>query len=207
MSSNSVHIANLNPWRYAGYQWDSETQMYYLQARYYRQDIAIFISRDVLGATSMPSLDPEGSYAYAGGDPTQRADGSGARWYPTWRVNWSTYNMYRTSTWQRTWWGGSLLRNAKKPGNGLYKTWKSRKHYNYKEAKGSEASHRTQAWKHAEKIRRPWRWYRGWDDLSAWHRNNQMYRWEQSLTQHLKNAELMRHMKWERWHWENRWFS
>jgi len=38
--------AVVNPYRYAGYRYDSETGLYYLNARYYKADVGRFISRD-----------------------------------------------------------------------------------------------------------------------------------------------------------------
>jgi RHS repeat-associated protein len=35
-----------NPYRYAGYRWDAETGLYYLNARYYAPEIGRFITRD-----------------------------------------------------------------------------------------------------------------------------------------------------------------
>ena len=37
-----------NPFRYRGYYYDTETSLYYLQARYYDPDICRFISADTL---------------------------------------------------------------------------------------------------------------------------------------------------------------
>jgi len=36
----------VNPYRYAGYRWDAETGMYYLNARYYLPSVGRFITRD-----------------------------------------------------------------------------------------------------------------------------------------------------------------
>lgn len=40
------HIANLNPYRYRSYYYDIETQLYYLQSRYYDPAIGRFINGD-----------------------------------------------------------------------------------------------------------------------------------------------------------------
>lgn len=39
-------VGTLNPFRYRGYYYDSETGLYYLQSRYYNPDIGRFISKD-----------------------------------------------------------------------------------------------------------------------------------------------------------------
>ena len=40
------HIANINPYRYRGYYFDTEIQMYYLQSRYYNPEIGRFLNSD-----------------------------------------------------------------------------------------------------------------------------------------------------------------
>lgn len=66
----------VNPFRYAGYYYDSETGMYYLNARYYRADLGRFITRDSFhGFEDDPaSLN---QYAYAKGNPVMNIDPSG----------------------------------------------------------------------------------------------------------------------------------
>ena len=46
VSANSTHIANVNPMRYRGYYYDTETGFYYLQNRYYDPEIGRFINAD-----------------------------------------------------------------------------------------------------------------------------------------------------------------
>lgn len=46
VSNNMSHIANINPFRYRGYYYDKETEMYYLGYRYYNPRIRRFISTD-----------------------------------------------------------------------------------------------------------------------------------------------------------------
>ena len=40
------HIANLNPFRYRGYYYDTETGLYYLQSRYYDPQTGRFLNAD-----------------------------------------------------------------------------------------------------------------------------------------------------------------
>ena len=42
----STNIANINPFRYRGYYYDTETSLYYLNSRYYDPDTGRFISAD-----------------------------------------------------------------------------------------------------------------------------------------------------------------
>ena len=53
-SSNTFHVANLNPYRYRGYIYDNETGLYYLQSRYYDPITGRFLNADdpaFIGAT------------------------------------------------------------------------------------------------------------------------------------------------------------
>ena len=45
-TSTNITIANLNPYRYRGYYYDSEIGMYYLQSRYYDPNVGRFINGD-----------------------------------------------------------------------------------------------------------------------------------------------------------------
>ena len=45
-------IAEINPLRYRGYYYDSETGFYYLQSRYYDPEISRFINGDKYSATA-----------------------------------------------------------------------------------------------------------------------------------------------------------
>ncbi len=72
------HIANLNPIRYRGYYFDSETGFYYLNSRYYDPEICRFISPDdasLLGANgTIPSYN---LYAYCENNPVNCLDVDG----------------------------------------------------------------------------------------------------------------------------------
>ncbi len=76
----SNHIGVINPIRYRGYYYDSETGFYYLKSRYYDPAICRFISTDgridLNDATTNLNL-----FAYCGNDPVNRADPSGDAWY------------------------------------------------------------------------------------------------------------------------------
>ena len=47
VASNPNHIANINPLRYKGYYYDTETGLYYLNSRYYDANVGRFINADV----------------------------------------------------------------------------------------------------------------------------------------------------------------
>lgn len=64
------------PIRYASYVYDTESQLYYLQARYYDPDTARFISRDPNGG-SLDNPLSQNAYAYANDDPVNNVDPDG----------------------------------------------------------------------------------------------------------------------------------
>ena len=77
-----VTLAEINPYRYRGYYYDSETDLYFLQTRYYDPVVGRFISRD-----SIEYADPEiicglNLYAYCGNNPVMATDPTGrAEWW------------------------------------------------------------------------------------------------------------------------------
>ena len=76
------HIAIINPFRYRGYYYDTETGFYYVSSRYYDPEIGRFISpdtTDVLTATPM-GLTDKNLYAYCDNNPVVRVDHGGQFW-------------------------------------------------------------------------------------------------------------------------------
>ena len=71
-----LHIANINPFRYKGYYFDSEVYLYYLNARYYDPIYARFISADGLVASS-GSFVGLNMFAYCNNNPVMYKDTSG----------------------------------------------------------------------------------------------------------------------------------
>jgi RHS repeat-associated protein len=70
-------IGRLNPIRYRGYYYDTETGYYYCQSRYYNPQWCRWISADVYFDTQDGILGTN-MYAYCQGDPVNRYDPSGA---------------------------------------------------------------------------------------------------------------------------------
>lgn len=70
-TSDSTHIGYINPIRYRGYYYDSETELYYLNARYYDPEIGRFISVDdnLEGGLNL--------FAYCYNDPVNMVDYDG----------------------------------------------------------------------------------------------------------------------------------
>ena len=82
--SVSGDIANLNPIRYRGYYYDSETRLYYLGSRYYDPQVKRFINADGAAfATINPysnGLTDKNYFAYCDNDPVSRSDDGGEFW-------------------------------------------------------------------------------------------------------------------------------
>ena len=74
-------IAYINPIRYRGYYYDSDTDLYYLQSRYYDANTGRFINADE------PEMILEGEtnlFVYCGNNPVNRHDYSGMFWKELW---------------------------------------------------------------------------------------------------------------------------
>ncbi|MBR6918278.1 MAG: RHS repeat-associated core domain-containing protein [Clostridia bacterium] len=78
-----LHIANINPFRYKGYYFDSEIYLYYLNARYYDPVYSRFISADGYIASS-GSFVGLNMFAYCENNPIMRRDPSGQFWEEIW---------------------------------------------------------------------------------------------------------------------------
>ena len=75
-ATQSYHIAHLNPIRYRGYYYDTETGLYYLQSRYYDPTVGRFVNADgVMGMT--PDASTYNLFAYCGNNPVMRSDALG----------------------------------------------------------------------------------------------------------------------------------
>ena len=72
-------VGKANPFRYRGYYYDTETELYYLNSRYYDPETGRFINLD----NQLSSNDPTGlnTFAYCGNNPINRADPTGEAWW------------------------------------------------------------------------------------------------------------------------------
>ena len=78
-NTSSTFIGNINPLRYRGYYYDTETGFYYLQSRYYDPEIGRFISADdpeVL-LESQDSILQHNLFSYCWNNPVNMIDLSG----------------------------------------------------------------------------------------------------------------------------------
>ena len=74
--TDSTHIANVNPLRYRGYYYDSETGFYYLQSRYYDPAVKRFINADAMCSTGQ-GLTGTNMFSYCNSNPVVYSDHSG----------------------------------------------------------------------------------------------------------------------------------
>ena len=79
--SSSGTLADVNPLRYRGYYYDSETGFYYLQSRYYDPEIGRFINADSYASTDIVGLLSTNMFSYCENDPVNRSDHSGHAGY------------------------------------------------------------------------------------------------------------------------------
>ena len=75
--TSATHIGNMNPIRYRGYYYDSETKFYYLQSRYYDPETGRFLNADGLVQTGQGVLD-KNMFAYSKNNPVMLIDPTGA---------------------------------------------------------------------------------------------------------------------------------
>jgi RHS repeat-associated protein len=68
--------ATFNPLRYRGYYYDTETELYYLQSRYYDPSLGRFLNADVYASTGQGLLG-NNMFAYCRNNPVSRKDISG----------------------------------------------------------------------------------------------------------------------------------
>ena len=77
-----VTLAEINPYRYRGYYYDSETDLYFLQTRYYDPVVGRFISRDSIEYADPETICGLNLYAYCGNNPVMATDPTGrAEWW------------------------------------------------------------------------------------------------------------------------------
>ena len=74
------YIADINPFRYRGYYLDRETNLYYLNSRYYDANTGRFINAD---SPEYVSVQGGNLFAYCGNCPTKNADYLGFCYVPT----------------------------------------------------------------------------------------------------------------------------
>ena len=70
-------VLHNNPFRYRGYYYDVETQLYWVSSRYYSPELCRWISPDSIEYLDPESINGLNLYAYCGNDPVNRFDPTG----------------------------------------------------------------------------------------------------------------------------------
>ncbi len=86
IKTNVDAIATINPFRYRGYYFDTETGLYYLNARYYDPEVGRFISPDSTDYLSPESINGLNLYAYCRNNPVMNIDPSGTTAWREWLI-------------------------------------------------------------------------------------------------------------------------
>lgn len=113
-----------NPYRYAGYQYDHETGMYYLMARYYHPTHGVFLSLDPDPGDDDDILTQNG-YTYANNNPVMLVDPDGHYFWLAVNAGFAAYDGYKAYKSGKNWKGvaaasavgfigGSRIKAAKK---------------------------------------------------------------------------------------------
>ena len=75
--STANSVGTLNPFRYRGYYYDTETSLYYLQTRYYDPEVGRFINADAFTSTDISGALSANMFAYCENRPTIGSDPTG----------------------------------------------------------------------------------------------------------------------------------
>ena len=106
-STTNYELAHDNPIRYRGYYYDEDTNLYYLNARYYYPEWRRFISPD-----DTAYIDPEtpnglNLYCYCNNDPINYCDPSGHAWetiLDILSIGWSIYDLFKNPSLENVGW-------------------------------------------------------------------------------------------------------
>ena len=80
-------VGILNPFRYRGYYYDTETDLYYLQTRYYDPEVGRFLSQDDVSYLAPDNINGLNLYAYCSNNPVMNVDPTGTSfWENFWKV-------------------------------------------------------------------------------------------------------------------------
>ena len=75
--TSSGDLADINPLRYRGYFYDTETGLYYLQSRYYDPEVSRFINPDAYATTDVDGVLSANMFAYCENNPIRNTDSTG----------------------------------------------------------------------------------------------------------------------------------
>lgn len=83
--TSGLSIGEINPFRYKGYYYDSEIEMYYCKTRYYSPILCRWLLPDNIECLKIKSLDGLNLYNYCGNESVNRIDLSGKDWNSFWK--------------------------------------------------------------------------------------------------------------------------
>ena len=76
-STTNTELANLNPFRYRSYYYDTETNLYFLKTRYYDPELGRFMTIDDISYLDPENINGLNLYAYCKNNPIKYADPNG----------------------------------------------------------------------------------------------------------------------------------
>ncbi|MGY0374216.1 polymorphic toxin type 8 domain-containing protein [Clostridium sp. JNZ J1-5] len=97
-------VGQKNPYRYRGYRYDDETEIYYLQSRYYNPEFCRMLNADdtdVLENT-LDDLTDKNLFAYCDNNPVNRSDEYGYFWetiLDIGSIGWSAHDLIKKPSW------------------------------------------------------------------------------------------------------------
>ncbi|OKO96214.1 wall-associated protein [Geobacillus proteiniphilus] len=118
--SQSGALADENPYRYAGYQYDQETGLYYLIARYYHPVHGVFLSLDPDPGDADDILTQNG-YTYANNNPVMLVDPDGHWVWLAINAGFAAYDGYKAYKSGKGWKGVAATAAIGFVGGGKFK--------------------------------------------------------------------------------------
>ena len=86
LDSACAELSQLNPYRYRGYYYDTETGLYFLKTRYYDPEVGRFITIDDLSYIDPETINGLNLYAYCTNNPVMNIDPNGTwSWKKFWK--------------------------------------------------------------------------------------------------------------------------
>jgi len=104
---STSNLDEINPYRYLGYRYDEESNLYYLQSRYYDLEIGRFISMDDVSFISTDDDATINLYAYAANNPVMFTDSTGYFWETIIDIGfaiWGLVDLINDPTWENAGW-------------------------------------------------------------------------------------------------------
>ena len=86
VTNDATHMGHINPFRYRGYYYDTETNLYYLNTRYYDPETGRFMTIDGIEYLNPDAINGLNLYAYCNNNPVMNVDPNGTwSWKKFWR--------------------------------------------------------------------------------------------------------------------------